>query len=149
MRASGFGLLLALIAATPALADPPCKLGWNLDSERSLLQGRRPRVDSGTLFDAVPGTAITLNLKPGAVLPHASAKPADPAKSAGFVTVRAPRAGDYYVSLSGEAWIDVVQGNALVASTAHTGDPDCPGLRKSVRFTLSASPLTVEISNAP
>jgi hypothetical protein len=33
-------------------------------------------------------------------------------------------------------------------STAHTGDTNCPGLRKSVRFTLTALPLTLEISGA-
>ncbi len=36
-----------------------------------------------------------------------------------------------------------------MASTTHTGDPDCPGLRKSVRFTFAAKPLTLQIVNAP
>jgi hypothetical protein len=32
---------------------------------------------------------------------------------------------------------------------ADSGDANCPDLRKSVRFTLTAQPTTLEISNAP
>ncbi|WP_296707335.1 hypothetical protein [Rhodoblastus sp.] len=58
------------------------------------------------------------------------------------------KAGAYQITLSNEAWIDVVQGGARVKSTAFSGQKACPGVRKSVRFDLIAGPLIVEISNA-
>ena len=57
-------------------------------------------------------------------------------------------AGIYQITLSEEAWIDVAQGGALVKSSDFSGAKDCPGMRKSVRFPLSAGAATVEISNA-
>ncbi len=56
------------------------------------------------------------------------------------------KAGVYQVSLSDEAWIDVVQDGRYARSVGSTGRSDCPGLRKSVRFELSASPFVVQIS---
>jgi len=66
-----------------------------------------------------------------------------------YVTLPVTIAGDYLVSLSSEGWIDAIQDGAEVTWTAHTADPDCPGLRRSVRFTHGAKPLTLEIVNAP
>jgi hypothetical protein len=146
------GLVVALAAAMPALADPVCsKLAWPLDKARALLNGATHTLGGGSTLTLSQDMAITLALQPGATvtLPHTPEKPLDPAKFSGFVTVILPAAGDYLVSLSSEGWIDAIQNNAEVASTAHTGDPDCRGLRKSVRFTLGAAPLTLEISNAP
>ncbi|HXC57560.1 MAG TPA: hypothetical protein VNU97_19830 [Rhizomicrobium sp.] len=152
MRHSAFLGAVLLLAASPALADPVCsKLAWPLDKERALLNGTVDAFASGETRKAMPSRAISLMLKPGseAGLPVASAKPADPAKFGGYVIVPVVAAGDYLVSLSAEGWIDALQDGATLNSTAHTGDADCPGLRKSVRFTLAAKPLTLEISNAP
>jgi hypothetical protein len=147
-RAALVFAILAL-AATPALADPVCtKLAWPMAHERALLNAPARIVASGTTI-ALADEAFTLSLKSGATLPFPSQKPSDPAKFAGHVVVLVPVAGDYLVSLSGEGWIDAVVSGADVNSTAHTSDPDCPGLRKSVRFTLPAAPVTIEISNAP
>ena len=151
MRCAALGLLLAL-AVSPALADPVCgKLAFPLDHERALLNAPGTAVRSGEILGVLPDQALALVLKPtgDAKLPYGAAKPGDPAKFAGYFRLTPPMAGDYLVSLSSEGWIDVFQDGAEVTSTAHTGDPDCPGLRKSVRFTLSARPVTVEISNAP
>jgi hypothetical protein len=141
-----------LLAATPALADPPCsRLSWPLDHERELLNGTVDAFPSGETKKALPPRAISLMLVPPAkaALPVPSAKPADATKFAGYVIFPVATPGDYLVSLSAEGWIDVVQDGVVVASTAHTGDPDCPGLRKSVRFPLKAGAVTLEISNAP
>jgi hypothetical protein len=59
-----------------------------------------------------------------------------------------PKAGLYEITLSDEAWIDVVQGGASVKSSDFSGQKNCPGVRKSVRFPLAAGAATVEISNA-
>ncbi len=139
-----------LAAATPAFAeDAVCsKFGWPVDHELTLLRAERPDTASGAMAGAAP-VAVTLTLGTGVTLPAPSDKPTDPAKFAGYVTLPAPKAGDYLVSLSSEAWIDVIQDGKPVASTGHSGDPNCPGLRKSVRFTLSAKPVTIQISNGP
>lgn len=151
MKVSPSILLLAIVFASPALADPICsKLAWPLDKERALLQGTTQQVPSGATLETLPAGAMTFLLKPGAqiTLPHASQKPTDPTKFAGFANLPAPDAGDFLISLSGEAWIDVIQDGALASSSAHTGDANCPGLRKSVRFTLVNKPLTLQISNS-
>ncbi len=140
-----------MLAATPAAADDAVcgKLQWNLDTERALLNGTVDAFESGETKTAMPVRAMSLMLTKGAALPVALAKPIDPDKFGGFVVLPVAQAGDYLISLSSEGWIDAVQGGAALNSTAHTGDPDCPGLRKSVRFTLAAKPLSIQISNAP
>jgi hypothetical protein len=151
-RAVILATVLTLGATSAFAADPVCsKLAWPLDNERALLNGTVDAFASGATRKAMPTRAISLMLKPGAAaaLPLASAKPADPAKFSGYVVLPVTIAGDYLVSLSAEGWIDMVQDGTMVQSTAHTGDANCPGLRKSVRFTLAAKPATLEISNAP
>ncbi|MEJ1967948.1 MAG: hypothetical protein WDN03_04800 [Rhizomicrobium sp.] len=110
---------------------------------------RRLSPASGTTLPGTPPLAVALTLGTGGTLPVPPEKPADPAKFAGFVRFGAPAAGDYLVSLSGEAWVDVIQDGVPVRSTMHSGDPNCPGLRKSVRFTLDTSPATLQISDGP
>ena len=43
----------------------------------------------------------------------------------------------------------VVQSGASIKSSDFSGQKNCPGVRKSVRFDLAAGPATVQISNAP
>ena len=59
-----------------------------------------------------------------------------------------PKAGVYEITLSDEAWVDVVQNGARVKSSDFSGQKNCPGVRKSVRFTLASGAATVQISNA-
>ena len=54
--------------------------------------------------------------------------------------------GIYQVTLSEEAWIDVVQDDRYARSVGSTGRGDCPGLRKSVRLDLAAAPFVLQIS---
>ena len=55
-------------------------------------------------------------------------------------------AGTTFETLSEEAWIDVVQDDRYVRSVGSTGRGDCPGLRKSVRLELGATPFVLQIS---
>ncbi|MEI9990394.1 MAG: hypothetical protein WDM86_10170 [Rhizomicrobium sp.] len=148
-RAGVVGGLLLLAAMPARAADaPPCsKFFWPVDHELALLQAVKADTASGTTLAAAPPLAVALTLAVGGALPVSSEKPSDPAKFSGYVAFAAPAAGDYLVSLSAEAWIDVIQDGRPVPSTQHSGDPDCPGLRKSVRFTLTGKPVTIEISN--
>jgi hypothetical protein len=93
-----------------------------------------------------------------ALVPLADAKlpapperaPKSPDSFAGYFQVLAPaRAGTYKITLSLEGWIDVTQAGQAVKSTAFSGALGCEGVRKSVKFELSAAPFTVELSGVP
>ena len=74
-------------------------------------------------------------------------------KPGGFAAILAvaniDKAGSYEITLSDEGRIDAVQGGALVKSSDFSGQKDCPGVRKSVRFDLKSGPLTIQLSNGP
>jgi hypothetical protein len=147
-------VLLAGAVAAPALAEEPAgcdKFKWPLDKERALLSGDTPTVASGTsLAHALP-VSVVVALKPfaDAKLPTAPERaPKSPDSSAGFVEVPAPpHAGTYKVSLSAEAWIDVVQDGHPIKSAAFSGATGCEGIRKTVKFELAAQPFTIELSS--
>ncbi len=147
---SSLALLALVLLPCHALAEDGCdKFAWSLTRERTLLTAsEKPNVKSGDELHA-PLSAVLLQLKSGGgdyVLPPERA-PKTASWFGGAMRVPAPeKAGVYQVSLSDEAWIDVVQDGRYARSVGSTGRSDCPGLRKSVRFELSASPFVVQIS---
>ncbi|MDX8459422.1 hypothetical protein [Mesorhizobium humile] len=62
--------------------------------------------------------------------------------------VTVPPEGELQVSLSDEAWIDVVQDGKSVKSAAFSGVKSCPGIRKSVRFKLAGGAAIIQLSGA-
>jgi len=54
--------------------------------------------------------------------------------------------GIYQITLSDDAWIDVIQNGRYTRSVGSTGRSDCPGVRKSVRLDLDASPVVLQVS---
>ena len=58
-----------------------------------------------------------------------------------------PVAGDYTVSLSAPAWLDVLKDGAPVRPSGFSGVKDCPNIRKVLKYQLSAKPTTIQISN--
>jgi hypothetical protein len=56
------------------------------------------------------------------------------------------KAGIYQITLSDDAWIDVIQNGRYARSVGSTGRSDCPGVRKSVRLDLDASPVVLQVS---
>ncbi len=65
----------------------------------------------------------------------------------GMIRLPAPdKPGIYQVTLSEEAWIDVVQDGRYARSVGSTGRSDCAGLRKSVRLDLGIAPFVLQIS---
>ena len=92
-----------------------------------------------------PADAVKFALPPGGKPKHGGAAP-----HGGVLAFAAPaNAGVYQVTLSGPAWIDVVQDGISLKSADHSGAKDCPGLRKSVRFALQAAPVILQLSDAP
>ena len=55
-------------------------------------------------------------------------------------------AGLYIVTVSDYAWIDLVQNDAYLKPKGFSGVTGCNGARKSVRFDLSAGPVTIQVS---
>jgi hypothetical protein len=66
---------------------------------------------------------------------------------AGFTTFKSPpKAGVYTISLSAGAWVDVVQDGHALKPKAFSGATDCDGIRKTMKYEISASPFVLQIS---
>jgi hypothetical protein len=153
MRKSVF-VALSLLAVTPALAaEEPSgcdKFKWNIDHARAALTAPdRAKLNSGSELTALPATGVTIAL----VAPADAKLPTPPERApkegtfAGFAKFPAvPKAGSYTLSLSKGAWVDLVQDGHFLKPTAFSGATDCEGIRKTVKFDLSASPFVLQIS---
>ena len=149
-----FIVALALLVGVPAhAADEPSgcdKFKWPIERERAALTAPdRANLASGVELPTLPANGVTLAL----VAPTDARLPTPPERSpkegtfAGFVRVKTlPNAGLYTISLSSGGWVDVVQNGSFLKPTAHSGATDCDGIRKTVKFELSASPLVVQVS---
>jgi hypothetical protein len=151
MRRISFAAVLLLIAA-PTFAQEPVgcdKFKWPLDHEKALLASPS-QVASGSEMQQPLAAAVTVALAPfaDAKLPMAPSRaPKSPDSYAGFVRVSAlAKPGTYRITLSQGAWVDVIQDGRDVKSSAFSGATGCDGLRKSVKFELTAAPFTIEVS---
>jgi len=148
-------VVLGCLFAVPVQAQEPVgcdKFKWPLEQERTLLtSGKATAVASGSSVKSSLPVALTLSLVPfaDAKLPTAPERaPRLPTSFAGFLQVAAPpHDGTYKISLSSEAWIDVVQAGHLLKSVAFSGATGCDGIRKSVKFDLKAEPFAIQLSN--
>jgi hypothetical protein len=97
-----------------------------------------------------PGRAVEVVLAPAAAVAFAMPPERAPkmTDTRGAVLALAVPAGVYQITLSAEAWIDVVQDGARLASAGSSGRTDCPALRKSVQFRLGSGAAVVQISGA-
>jgi hypothetical protein len=153
MRAP-FLIALALLGAAPAwAAEEPSgcdKFKWPIDRERAALTAPdRAKLASGGELAALPSTGMTLAL----VAPAEAKLPTPPERApkegtfAGFASIKAaPKAGLYTISLSDGGWVDVVQDGHFLKPKAFSGATDCDGIRKTMKYELSASPLVLQVS---
>jgi hypothetical protein len=153
VRVAGILAFILNCAMPSAFAqDAGCdKFAWSLAQERTLFAaaGKRALV-SGAELAAIPKEAIVLSLQPAGqatfVLPP-ERKPKSENWFGGGIRLPAPeKPGSYQVTLSQEAWIDVIQDGRYARSIGSTGRSDCSGLRKSVRFEFDATPFSVQLS---
>jgi len=141
--------------AAPALAQEPAgcdKFKWPIEQEQRLLSGAAiTKLASGSAVAAAFPVAVEVTLMPlaEAKLPRAPERaPRLSSSFAGFIAVAAPFGhGVVKISLSSEAWIDVLQNGVLVKSQGFTGATACTGIRKSVRFDLKTERFVVQLSN--
>ena len=153
MRTSLLVALLLLGAGPAWAAEEPSgceKFKWPIERERAALTAPdRAKLASGSELAAMPSSGVTLAL----VTPADAKLPTPPERApkegtfAGFATIKAaPRAGLYTVSLSSGGWLDVVQDGHFLKPKAFSGATDCDGIRKTVKFELSAAPFVVQVS---
>lgn len=146
--------IVALLSALPVAAQEPVgcdKFKWPLDKERAMLAHASP-IGSGDEVKQPLASAfkVALTSLADAKLPLPPTRaPKDPNSYAGYLQVSAPpRPGIYRITLSQGAWIDVFQDGHAIKSGAFSGALGCEGVRKSVKFNLTAAPLVIEISGA-
>jgi hypothetical protein len=154
MRGVSVVALLLLATAPVRAAEEPSgcdKFKWNIDHERAALTAPdRAKLTSGSELNALPSSGVILSL----VAPAAAKLPTPPERApkddtfAGFTSVRAAKAGVYTISLSAGAWVDVVQDGHFLKPKAFSGATDCDGIRKTMKYELSASPFVLQVSGA-
>jgi hypothetical protein len=147
---------LLLLGAVPAFAaEEPSgcdKFKWPIERERAALTAPdRAKLASGSEQAALPPAAITLAL----VAPADAKLPSPPERApkdgtfAGFTSFKAPaKPGLYTISLSAGAWVDVVQDGHFLKPVAFSGATDCDGIRKTMKYELSAQPFVLQVSGA-
>lgn len=153
MRKSLLIALVGLLAAPAWAAEEPSgcdKFKWNIDHERTALTAPdRVKLASGGEIAALPPAAITLALRApaDAKLPSPPERAPKEGTFAGFVNVKgAPKAGLYTVSLSTGGWVDVVQDGHYLKPKGFSGATDCEGIRKTVKYEISAAPFELQVS---
>ncbi len=145
-----------LLSAAPAYAaEEPSgcdKFKWPIEHERAALTAPdRVKLASGAELASIPATGMTFTL----VAPAEARLPNPPERApkdgtfAGFANFKnAPKPGLYTISLSAGAWIDVVQDGHGLKPKAFSGATDCDGIRKTMKYEISASPFVLQISGA-
>jgi hypothetical protein len=153
MRGSLFIALVLLAAAPARAAEEPSgcdKFKWNIDRERAALTATdRVKLVSGGELAALPTAGMTLGLSAPteAKLPTAPERAPQQGTLAGFTTFKTPpKAGIYTVSLSASAWVDVVQDGHPLKPRAFSVATDCDGIRKTMKYEISASPFVLQVS---
>jgi hypothetical protein len=149
-----FFVAASLLAAAPAwAAEEPSgcdKFKWNIDHERAALTAPdRVKLASGGEVAALPSTGMTLGLSApaDAKLPTPPERAPKEGTFAGFTSFKAPpKAGIYTVSLSAGAWVDLVQDGHALKPKAFSGATDCDGIRKTMKYEISANPFVLQVS---
>jgi hypothetical protein len=149
-------IALVLLGTAPAwAAEEPSgcdKFKWNIERERAALTAPdRVTLASGGDLAALPSTAMTLALR----TPSEAQLPSPPERApkegtfAGFANIKgAPKAGLYTVSLTAGGWVDLVQDGHFLKPKAFSGATDCDGIRKTMKYEISAAPLVLQVSGS-
>ena len=149
-------IAFALLGTAPAWpADEPSgcdKFKWPIEHERAALTAPdRVKLASGAELAELPTTGMTL-----ALLAPAEAKlPTPPERApregsfAGFARFKdAPKPGIYTVSLSAGGWVDVIQDGHALRPKGFSDATDCDGIRKTMKYEISASSFVLQVSGA-
>jgi hypothetical protein len=145
--------LFLLGAVSARAADEPSgcdKFKWNIARERAALTAPdRIALASGGEIAGAPSAAVTLALRSlaEAALPTAPERAPKDGSFAGYTKFAGlPKAGLYTISLSSGGWVDMIQDGRLLKPKAFSGATDCDGIRKTMKYELSAAPFVLQIS---
>ena len=142
-----FGAAPAWAAEEPSGCD---KFKWGIERERAALTAPdRITLASGAELAALPAQAVILALRSPAEakLPTPPERAPKEGTFAGFASITKPaKAGLYTISLSQNGWVDVVQDGQFLKPKGHSGATDCDGIRKTMKYELSASPFVLQVS---
>lgn len=159
---SAHRLLIFLMLLTPALAVAPAVVraetagedcataAWPLASARTRLAAPVRTVEAGGRLSLPLAGAVALVLSDRASV----ALPFPPTRQgreawAGFARLTVPPpGGDYQITVSEGAWLDVFAEGKPLAPLAFTGVHACPGVRKSLRFRLPPGEAVLVVSDA-
>lgn len=143
------GTASAFAAEEPSGCD---KFKWPIERERTALRAPdRVKLSSGGELATPPATGITLALVPAAEakLPTPPQRTPKEGTFAAYINFKnAAKTGLYTISLSAGAWIDVVQDGHALKPKGFSGATDCDGIRKTMKYEISASPFVLQISGA-
>ena len=142
--------LLAILAGTgfANAADAGCAaFKWPVTREQALFAAA-PTAQPGVSLAV--GEAADVTLVPVDTISFTVPPQRAPATGTFGATadVVVPPEGELQVTLSGEAWIDVVQDDRATKSVGYSAVKTCAGIRKSIRFKLSAGTATIQLSGA-
>jgi hypothetical protein len=149
---STVALVALLLPAEGSEKGDGCdKFAWSVARELAWFSARdKVSVTSGETLATRPSAAFVMRLKPAG---HASfvLPPERIPRSDGWFggTVSFPAvewAGIYQVTLSDEAWVDVIQDGRFVRSVGSSRRRDCPSVQKSVRLELAATSFVLQVS---
>jgi hypothetical protein len=148
---AALALVFAFAGTANAQDTSGCeKFKWSVARERAWFAAGPKQIDAGANL-MLTDQAYVVSLRPtdaaGFVMPPERV-PKPGAFGATLAVAAIDKPGLYEITLSDEAWIDVIQNSARVKSTDFSGQKTCLGVRKSVRFAFATGPLTVQISNA-
>lgn len=141
--------LVALLERASAAVDGCEKFAWSLARERALMAASdKSNVAAGETLAAFPKGAVVIRLQPASQTAFELPPERKPRLDRWFGgTVRFPalgRSGVYQVTLSKEAWVDIIQDGRYARSIGSSGRSDCPGLQKSVRLELGFAPFALD-----
>jgi hypothetical protein len=151
MRVTFIMAASAALIAGPALAQEPVgcdKFKWPVDHETTALRASDLKtIASGGDLAALPfAVKIALKAPKDAALPTPPERAPKDGTFAGFLSAKGVTPGLYSVSLSAPAWLDVVQNGQFLKVKSFSGVQGCDGIRKVVKFELTAAPFTLQIS---
>jgi hypothetical protein len=109
----------------------------------------RARLASGTEMTSLTssGAILALSARAGTKLPTPPERAPKEGTFAGFVSFKAPsKPGIYTISLSAGGWVDLVQDGHVLKPKAFSGVTDCDGIRKTMKYEISASPFVLQVS---
>jgi hypothetical protein len=144
-------MLAFTLSATPLRAEEPSgcdKFKWPIGLQQAALAtpAKIPVSDGGAV-DLGVGARAHLEPVDQVRFPLPPERAPASGSYGAVLTLPAPPAGTYTVSLSAAAWVDVIQNGERIKPAGFSGARDCPNIRKTLKFKLQPTKTTLQLSN--